>query len=406
MATNIAELRKQSKLPAKQAGGGNVQAFFEHNKPTLVAVLPKHLSADRMLKIALGALRTTPKLMECTVESLFGAIVTCSQLGLEPNTPMGHAYLIPFGNRKANRTDVQLIIGYKGLVDLARRSGQIESISARIVHENDDFDVEYGTVDEIRHKPLIFGDRGDVIGVYAVGKLKDGGRQFEFMSVAEVNKIRDGSQGYQTAVRYNRTDNPWISHWEEMAKKSAIRRLCKYLPMSIEMASAVALDGAAEAGKTPRYEDALQGEFTVEDPDGPTTPEPEPEPSAQVEHVQQTQQPPSPPPAAQAEPEARQQQPGTASQSDSPLPADHWPQERTDPETGELIWVDAEGTRYDPDRHGWSKDNRPSVTSAGVFRAKRGVAKQDEPPQAEPAPEPPKPAAQADEPGDPFENLE
>lgn len=405
MATNLSELRKQSKLPAKQAGGGNVQAFFEHNKPTLVAVLPKHLSAERMLKIALGALRTTPKLMECTVESLFGAIVTCSQLGLEPNTPMGHAYLIPFGNRKANRTDVQLIIGYKGLVDLARRSGQIESISARVVHENDEFDVEYGTVDEIRHRPLIFGDRGAVIGVYAVGKLKDGGRQFEFMSVDEVNRIRDGSQGYQSAIRYNRTDHPWQAFWQEMAKKTAIRRLCKYLPMSIEMASAVALDGAAEAGKTPRYEDALQGEFTIDDPDAPVAEQVEhqPEPAAREPHTPEparNEQQPPPEPAPQ--PSRQQQEP-----EPSP-PADDWPQERTDPETGELSWFDAEGTRFDPERHGWSKENKPSVTSAGVFRAKRGAAKHEEPGEPAQPPRGPDPAPAGDHQGesDPFGNLE
>lgn len=285
MAANIAELRKHSKLPARQAGGGNVQAFFEHNKPTLQAVLPKHLSPDRMLKIALGALRTTPKLMDCSVESLFGAIVTCSQLGLEPNTPMGHAYLIPFDKRKKHngqwvteRVDVQLIIGYKGLIDLARRSGQIESISARVVYENDEFSIDYGTVDEIHHRPMITGDRGKPLGVYAVGKLKDGGRQFEFLSVADVNKIRDSSQGYQFAVRAKRTDNPWLSHWEEMARKTAVRRLCKYLPMSIELAEAVALDNSAEAGRVPRYEDALTGDFTTINNDDDADPPPAIEP--------------------------------------------------------------------------------------------------------------------------------
>ncbi|MEJ2897755.1 recombinase RecT, partial [Bordetella avium] len=88
--TSLADLKKTSKMVASQAGIGQVKAFFDSQKSTLAAVLPRHVSADRMLKIALGALRTTPKLMGCTVESLMGAVVQCSQLGLEPNTPLGH----------------------------------------------------------------------------------------------------------------------------------------------------------------------------------------------------------------------------------------------------------------------------------------------------------------------------
>ncbi|RIQ47810.1 recombinase RecT, partial [Bordetella avium] len=130
--TSLADLKKTSKMVASQAGIGQVKAFFDSQKSTLAAVLPRHVSADRMLKIALGALRTTPKLMGCTVESLMGAVVQCSQLGLEPNTPLGHAYLIPFEKRRkqgndwvTDKIEVQIVLGYKGLIDLARRSGQI-----------------------------------------------------------------------------------------------------------------------------------------------------------------------------------------------------------------------------------------------------------------------------------------
>jgi len=128
--TSLAELKQTSKMVAREAGIGNVKKFFESQKGSLAAVLPKHVSADRMLKIALGALRTTPKLMNCSVESLMGAVVHCSQLGLEPNTPLGHAYLIPFDNRKKGVTEVQIVLGYKGLIDLARRMRSARTTSS------------------------------------------------------------------------------------------------------------------------------------------------------------------------------------------------------------------------------------------------------------------------------------
>ncbi len=261
------DIRRAGKLVAKQAGGGTVASFFNANKETLKALLPAHMTPERMMKIALGALRTTPKLMDCTIESLFGSVVVCAQMGLEPNTPQGHIYLIPFENRRKQTTEVQIIVGYKGLIDLARRSGQIESLSSRVVHERDEFDIDYGTSDQIIHKPFLRGDRGKIVGFYAVAKLKGGGVQFEFMSLAEVNAVRDGSQGYQTAKRFNKTNTPWISNYEEMGKKTVIRRLTKYLPMSIELANAVALDGRAEGGETQGLDRVLDGDFTVL-PDG------------------------------------------------------------------------------------------------------------------------------------------
>lgn len=278
---SLAELRQAGRQVAKQAGGSTVAAFFDANKETLKALLPAHMTPDRMMKIALGALRTTPKLMDCTIESLFGAVVVCSQMGLEPNTPQGHIYLIPFENRRKGATEVQIIVGYKGLIDLARRSGQIESLSARVVHERDAFDIDYGTADSITHKPFLAGDRGKITGFYAVAKLKGGGVQFEFMSVAEVNAVRDSSQGYQTAKRFNKSNTPWMTNYEEMGKKTVIRRLAKYLPMSIEMANAVVLDGRAEAGETQGLDRVLDGDFTVVGGDE-TAPEQQP-PAEQAE---------------------------------------------------------------------------------------------------------------------------
>jgi recombination protein RecT len=251
---SLADLRQQGvhKQTGREAGGTTVEAFFTANKASMAAMLPKHMDANRMVKIALRALRTTPKLMECTLESLMASVISCASLGLEPNTPLGHAYLIPFNNRrKVNGAwqdvpDVQVVIGYKGMVDLARRSGEIISISTRVVYENDPFEIEYGLDEKLFHKPAQ-GDRGKPVGAYAVAKLKGGGFQWEHMTLEELHDVRNASQGYAAAVRAARQYNsevkhPWATNEEEMMRKTPLRRLFKMLPISIELASALTLD--------------------------------------------------------------------------------------------------------------------------------------------------------------------
>lgn len=257
------DIQRSGALVAREAGGSTVADFFDLHKDSIKAVLPQHMTPDRMLKIALRALRTTPKLMNCTINSLFGAVVTCAQLGLEPNTPQGHIYLIPFENRKKQTYEVQVIVGYKGLIDLARRSGEIVSISSHAVFDGDPFDVMFGTDESVTHRPKLQGDRGHIVGFYAVAKLVGGGTQFEFMSTSDVNKIRDGSQGYKTAIRFNKQDTPWISSYEQMGRKTVIRRLCNYLPMSIELANAVALEGRAEKNESQSLDQVLAGDYSL-----------------------------------------------------------------------------------------------------------------------------------------------
>lgn len=266
--TDLAALQKNAHMPVKQAGGSTVGDFFKLNKATIEAVLPAHVKADRMLKIALGAIRTTPKLQEATSVSLFGALVTCAQLGLEPNTPNGHAYLIPFRNNQKNTTDVQVIIGYRGLIDLARRSGQIVSIAAHAVHSNDEFSFEYGLDEHLKHIPCIDGERGEITHFYAVAKLVGGGYAFEVMSRSSVEEIRNNSQNWKTAVRFKKEGQSiWTLHFEEMGRKTLIRRLYKYLPTSIEMARASDLDSKSSHGEEQELDQALTGEFSVVDDD-------------------------------------------------------------------------------------------------------------------------------------------
>lgn len=238
-------------------------------KGEIAKMLPKHLNAERLLKVAQIAATTTPALAKCDVASLVGAIGQCAQMGLEPNTVLGHAYLVPFNTKRkdANGNErwvnsVQVIIGYKGLIDLARRSGQIVSIAAHEVCENDQFNLVYGLDEKLEHRPAM-GERGAVIGFYAVAKLKDGGHCFEFMSRLQVEQIMRASQ---SKGNYG----PWKDNFVEMGRKTVIRRLAKYLPLSIEFQTAAALDGMAEAGKDQNIESTIiDGEFTVMPEDAP-----------------------------------------------------------------------------------------------------------------------------------------
>lgn len=238
-------------------------------KAEIAKMLPKHLNAERLLKVAQIAATTTPAIAKCDVASLVGAIGQCAQMGLEPNTVLGHAYLVPFNTKRkdANGNErwvnsVQVIIGYKGLIDLARRSGQIVSIAAHEVCEHDHFDLVYGLDEKLEHRPAM-GERGEVIGFYAVAKLKDGGHCFEFMSRLQVEQIMLASQ---SKGKYG----PWKDNFTEMGRKTVIRRLAKYLPLSIEFQTAAALDGMAEAGKDQNIESTIiDGEFTVMPDDAP-----------------------------------------------------------------------------------------------------------------------------------------
>ena len=213
----------------------SAHALVEQLKPQMRLALPKHMDADRLARIALTELRQVPKLQQCSTESFMKCLMVSAQLGLEPGL-LGHVYFIPYGR------EAQLIIGYKGMIDLARRSGQIESIEARVVHANDKCEIRLGIDSTIDHQIDIFSkDRGAPIGYYAIAKLKDGGKQFEFMTKAEVDKIKSQSKAGNSG--------PWVTHYDAMAKKTVIRQLFKYLPVSIEIQQAVTLDETADGGQ-------------------------------------------------------------------------------------------------------------------------------------------------------------
>lgn len=236
----------------------------------LKVALPRHMTAERMARIATTEMRKVPKLAQCDPMSFLGAVIQCAQLGLEPGNALGHAYILPFDKRqKVNgqwqtvATEAQVIIGYRGMIDLARRSGQIVSIEARAVYEGDQFDCSLGLESKLSHVPDWQNpnrSRPELLRfVYAVAKLKDGGIQFDVMSRAEVDGIR---------ARSKSADNgPWVTDYAAMALKSVVRRLFKFLPVSIEMQQAVGLDEQAETGISQQNSAIIDGNFSeVEQP--------------------------------------------------------------------------------------------------------------------------------------------
>lgn len=255
----------------------------------MALALPKTMTAERLTRIVMTECRKVPALMNCNPESFYGAVLQCAQLGLEPGSALGHCYLLPFGNGKdrSGRPNCQLIIGYRGMIDLARRSGQIQSINAYVVHEADEFEYELGLHPNIVHKPSSLAQRGTATFVYAVAVLKGGGVQFEVMSRAEIEAVRKQSKAGNSG--------PWSTHWEEMARKTVVRKLFKYLPVSIEAVRAVEIDEKSDRGEIVTENDFIDAAFVDKGQElDHVTPEAsdQPEPTPDTESAPQPTQPP------------------------------------------------------------------------------------------------------------------
>lgn len=257
MSTNTAVATRQDTAPAQARPIDTVRAALERMTPQLKMALPRHLTPDRLVRVALTAVQNTPKLLECDRTSLYAAIMTCAQLGLEPDGVLGQAYLIPYGDK------VQFIPGYKGLISLARNSGEVVSIGAHEVCERDEFRFAFGLREDLHHVPAR-GDRGEITHFYAIARFRDGGHHWDVMTREEVDTIRDNSQGYRTAKRFARNgviNSPWAQHYVEMGKKTAIRRIAKYLPLSVQKAAAMA--DAYDSGRHARMD--VHGDIVIDD---------------------------------------------------------------------------------------------------------------------------------------------
>lgn len=268
------------------------RSMLERVKPSMSAVLPKHLTADRLCKVAMVAAAKNPLLYKCNLNSVAQSVMTAAQLGLDCGGALGSAYLVPYRN-KSNGYDCQLIIGYRGMIDLARRSGQIESIVARPVFAGDQFEIGYGLDDKLTHRPDTSAEPTPerLIGVYVVAKFVGGGHHIEYMGRAEIEQVRRRSRAGN--------NGPWVTDYIEMCKKTVIRRAFKFLPMSIETISRMldASDSQGSAGAA-AVADIIDGVATEMPEDAPATSEPETE---QPEQQQQHEDPddPAPDPAAE-----------------------------------------------------------------------------------------------------------
>lgn len=190
--------------------------------------LPKYMTTDRFVRMAITAINSNPLIAEGSQSSVFAAMMNSAQLGLEFNTPMGEAYLIPY-KRKDGTVEINFQVGYQGLLKLAYNTGQFKRITAREVKENEEFEINYGT-GEISHKPCLTGDSGDVIGYYAIYQTKDGGQDVFYMSKEDAR-----AYGLEYSVPFSQYNKgPWVDNFDAMAKKSALIQVLKYAPKATE----------------------------------------------------------------------------------------------------------------------------------------------------------------------------
>lgn len=214
--------------------GMSISDMIKALEPEIKRALPSVITPERFTRMALSAINNTPKLAECTQMSFLAALMNAAQLGLEPNTPLGQAYLIPFQNKGVLECQFQL--GYKGLINLAYRNEQLQTIQAQCVYANDHFEYELGLESKLFHKPFI-GERGELVAVYALFKLQNGGYGFEVMSK---NDIDAHAKKYSKAV--NSSFSPWNTAYTEMAMKTAVKRVLRFAPLKTDFLRAIASD--------------------------------------------------------------------------------------------------------------------------------------------------------------------
>lgn len=233
-------IQKQGgQMSAAKAEKKTMQAYIKAMEPAIKKALPSVITPERFTRMVLSALSSTPKLAECSPQSFLAAMMTAAQLGVEPNTALGQAYLLPYRNH--GQMECQFQLGYKGLIDLAYRSGEVSVIQAHTVYENDVFEYELGMDPKLRHVPAK-ADRGEAVAYYAMFKTKDGGYGFEVMSVDDVQRH---AQRYSKS--YGSGTSPWRSNFDEMAKKTVLKRALKYAPLKSDFVRGMAQDETIKA---------------------------------------------------------------------------------------------------------------------------------------------------------------
>jgi recombination protein RecT len=211
-----------------------MQQYIKTMEGEIRKALPSVMTPERFTRMVLSAISSNSELGNCTPKSFLGAMMNAAQLGLEPNTPLGQAYILPYRNKGI--LEAQFQIGYKGLIDLAYRSGEVEVIQSHVVYENDEFECEYGINTKLSHKPAA-SNRGNPIKVYAIFKTKSGGYGFEVMSMDDVK-----THAAKYSKAYGSSFSPWKTNFEEMAKKTVLKRVLKYAPLKSDFVRAVVQD--------------------------------------------------------------------------------------------------------------------------------------------------------------------
>ncbi|MDE2096936.1 MAG: recombinase RecT [Patescibacteria group bacterium] len=276
----------------------SIQRFLVSKKGAFNDLLPKHLTAEKMVKGVLALATRSPRLLECTPISILNAVLVSSSLGLEIGRPRGGMYLVPFKNKRG-QYEATPIADYRGLMDLAFRSGRVLAIEAFPVYKLDEFSFQYGTDAKITHKPTL-GTRGDLLCVYAVARLSNGQSIFRVLTLEDLENTRQRSRA--------KDDGPWVTDTLAMQLKTAIRRICNWLPQAQEMDlldKALAVEARAEAGEG--ISDLFDVVTTAEDLGSEDTPAADPDKQAILAGAKRASGKAAPPPAPAAPQEQEEQ---------------------------------------------------------------------------------------------------
>lgn len=216
-----------------------LQRLMEANRDRLNQMLPKHLTPERLLNVTMAAVKRTPKLQQCSVQSIITAMVQCGQMGLEPETGLQQAYLVPFGQ------ECVLIVGYRGLLQLVRNAEELAGVEAHVVYERDEFEVSYGLNPVFKHRPNLTSERGKPVATWCCFSQKDGHKDFTVMAEFEIQRIKSRSRAAN--------NGPWVTDEDEMRKKTVLRRGAKLQPASLRQLHEALdeEDRAVERGEQP-----------------------------------------------------------------------------------------------------------------------------------------------------------
>ena len=223
----------QTAVAAKKDGKKTMQTLIKSMEGEIARALPSVLTPERFTRMVLTAVSSNRALQTCEPKSFLGAMMQAAQLGVEPNSPLGQAYIIPY-RQKNGEVQAQFQLGYKGLIDLAYRSGEVELVQAQIVYEHDEFECAFGLEPKLKHVPAD-GDRGKPVKVYAMFKTKSGGYGYDVMTIEEC--MAHGRK-YSKAF----SSGPWVTDAEAMCKKTCLKRVLKYAPLKSEFARQVTAD--------------------------------------------------------------------------------------------------------------------------------------------------------------------